>query len=313
MRQVPPAAPPILVLAGPTGAGKSELAVDLAERLGAEILSADSQAVYRHFDLGTAKPGAELLARAPHHLVSIVEPTESFSAARWVSLADAAIATASARGRPVLVVGGTGLYIRALLHGLTEAPPDLGLRRALEEQARTVGPEAMHRRLAEVDPVAAGRLAVADVVRVVRALEIHASTGMRPSELRAAHGFGPARYPARLYFLDPGREALEARIGERTRGMFERGLLDETERLVARGFRDTAPMRSVGYRQALAALEGRLSAEQAERETFLETRRYAKRQRTWFRREPGTRFVEPPYTALWEEAGLASPGTGRSR
>jgi tRNA dimethylallyltransferase len=299
--------PPLIVIAGPTGAGKTELAIELAERLGAEIVSADSQAVYRHFDLGTAKPSPEQLARVPHHLVSIVEPTELFSAARWAALADAAIAGIRQRGRRVLVVGGTGLYLRVLLHGLTDAPPDPAVRRALEDEARRVGPEAMHRRLAEVDPDAAARLAVADVLRVVRALEIHATTGTPPSQLRAAHAFQPARHPARLFFLDPDREDLEARIAERTRRMYARGLVAETERLVARGFRDTAPMRSLGYRQALAVVEGSLGVAEAERETALATRRYAKRQRTWFRREPDTRFVAPPYAALWDEAGAGTP------
>ena len=299
--------PPLTVIAGPTGAGKTDLAVALAERLGAEIVSADSQAVYRHFDLGTAKPEPEQLARVPHHGVSVVEPREPFSAARWVELADAAISDIAARGRRVLVVGGTGLYVRALLHGLTETPPDPEARRALEEEARRIGAEAMHRRLSEVDPETASKLAVADLVRVVRALEIHATTGTAPSKLRAAHGFRPARYPARIHFLDPPREELEQRIAARTRRMFERGLLDEVSRLVAEGFRETAPMRSVGYRQALAVLDGRMTAGEAERDTALETRRYAKRQRTWFRREPGTTFVAPPYAPVWEEFGLPAP------
>ena len=303
----------LTVIAGPTGAGKTDLAIALAERLGAEIVSADSQAVYRHFDLGTAKPEPDQLARVPHHLVSVIEPTEPFSAARWVSLADAAITDIAARGRRALVVGGTGLYVRALLHGLTDSPPDREVRRALEEEARRLGPEAMHRRLAEVDPAAAARLAVADLVRVVRALEIHATTGTAPSELRAAHGFRSARYRSRIHFLDPPRLELEQRLAARTRRMFERGLVEETARLVARGFRDTAPMRSVGYRQALAVLDGTMTPEQAERETFLESRRYAKRQRTWFRREPGARFVAPPYAAVWEDAGLSAPDVARSR
>jgi tRNA dimethylallyltransferase len=299
--------PLLTVIAGPTGSGKTDLAAALAERLGAEIVSADSQAVYRHFDLGTAKPEPEQLARVPHHGISVVEPTEAFSAARWVELADAAIAGIATRGRPVLVVGGTGLYVRALLHGLTDTPPDLEARRALEEEARRLGAEAMHRRLAEVDPETAAKLAPADLVRVVRALEIHSSTGTAPSKLRAEHGFRPARYPARIHFLDPPREELDRRIAARTRRMFERGLLDEVSRLVAQGFRDTAPMRSVGYRQALAVIDGRMTADAAERDTALETRRYAKRQRTWFRREPGTTFVAPPYTTVWEEAGLSAP------
>src|SRR5215472_17888104 len=146
------AQPALTVIAGPTGTGKTDLAIALAERLGAEIVSADSQAVYRHFDLGTAKPEAAQLAQVPHHLVSVVEPNEQFSAARWVALADAAIADITARGKPVLVVGGTGLYVRALLHGLTDTPPDPDVRRALEDEARRLGPAAMHRRLAEIDP-----------------------------------------------------------------------------------------------------------------------------------------------------------------
>jgi tRNA dimethylallyltransferase len=290
--------PELVVIAGPTGAGKSALAVELAERVGAEIVSADSQSVYRHFDLGTAKPGADLLARVPHHLVSTVEPGEPFSAARWAALADQAIAGATARGRRVLVVGGTGLYVRVLLHGLTDSPPDPEVRRGLEEEARALGPEAMHRRLQAIDPEAAGPLAVGDVLRVIRALEIHATTGALPSRLRAQHRFAPARYPAQIWFLDPPREELERRLRERTRAMFAGGLLAEVERLVAAGYREAAPMRSVGYRQALAVLEGRLDRVSAEAETFLETRRYAKRQRTWFRREPGTRFVAPPYAEV---------------
>ena len=307
------AQPALTVIAGPTGAGKTDLAIALAERLGAEIVSADSQAVYRHFDLGTAKPEPEQLARVRHHLVSVVEPNEPFSAARWAALADLAIADIVARGRRVLVVGGTGLYIRALLHGLTDSPPNPEVRRALEEEARRLGAEAMHRRLAGVDPDTAARLAPADLVRVVRALEIHATTGSRPSQLRAAHGFDLARYPARFHFLDPPREELEQRLAGRTRRMFERGLVAETRRLVDRGFRDTAPMRSVGYRQALAVVDGEMTVDQAERDTFLESRRYAKRQRTWFRREPGARFVPPPYAAVWEDAGLSVPDPGRSR
>src|SRR5262249_36028375 len=226
---------------------------------------------------------------------------------------DAAIADVAARGRPVLVVGGTGLYIRALLHGLTDTPPDPEVRRALEDEARRLGPEAMHRRLTEVDPAAAARLAVADVLRVVRALEIHATTGATPSELRAAHAFRAARYPARIHFLDPPREELEQRLESRTRRMFERGLVKETARLVDRGFRERPPGGRGGAGGAGGVLGGARPAGEAGREPSPAPRRYAKRQRTWFRREPGTRFVPPPYAEVWEEAGLSVPARGRSR
>ncbi len=290
--------PSLTVIAGPTATGKSALALDIAEREGAEIVSADSQAVYRHFDLGTAKPDASALARVPHHLVSVVDPLERFSAARFQELADAAIRDASRRGRRVLVVGGTGLYIRVLLHGLSSGAPDRELRARLESEARRLGPEAIHRRLALLDPESARRIAVADTLRVVRALEIHEVTGKPASATHHAHGFAPTRYPYTLWFLDPPREVLLQAIAARTRALFARGLVEEVEALVRRGYREAPAMGSVGYRQALAVVEGRLSASEAQADTERQTRAYAKRQRTWFRREAGVRFVTPPYTAV---------------
>jgi tRNA dimethylallyltransferase len=292
----------LTVIAGSTGAGKTALAMALAERIGAEIISADSQAVYRGFDIGTAKPSGDELARVPHHLVSVVDPLEDFSAVRWADLAAAAIEDVTRRGRRVIVAGGTGLYIRALLHGMVDVPVDRSVRAALTEEARSRGAEWMHARLAAVDPESAERLPATDVVRVLRALEIRQVTGQKASSLRDAHRFAGARYSATLWFLDPDREELEERLQRRTRTLFDRGLLEEVERLVGAGYRDAAPMRSVGYRQALAVVEGRMTREAAEAETLLETRRYAKRQRTWFRQEPGTRFVAPPYAEVLETA-----------
>jgi tRNA dimethylallyltransferase len=292
------AAPALTVIAGPTAAGKSALAVEVAQREGAEIVSADSQAVYRLFDLGTAKPDADTMACVPHHLVSVVDPLEQFTAARFQALADAAIGDISARGRRILVVGGTGLYIRVLLHGLSGGPPDPSLRARLEEDARRVGAEAMHARLSEVDPESAARIAVADTLRVVRALEIYEVTGKPASAAHRAHRFASARYPYTLWFLDPPREVLAEAIASRTRAMFARGLVEEVRGLVRAGYREAPAMGSVGYRQALAVVEGRLSLAEAEADTERETRAYAKRQRTWFRREPLVRFVAPPYTQL---------------
>lgn len=295
------AEPWVTVIAGPTASGKSAVAVELAQRWGAEIVGADSQQVYRYFDLGTAKPSAEQLAAVPHHLISVVDPLETFSAAEYQRRADAAIADIAARGRRVVVVGGTGLYLRVLLHGVVEAPgADPELRAALEAEAAEKGREALHRRLAEVDPETAARLAPRDLVRIIRALEIYTRTGRPASELHREHAFGPKRYPFHLWVLTPEREALYRAINERTRWMFEQGLVEEVRELLARGYGEAAPMGSVGYVQARGVVEGRLSLEEAVAQAAQETRRYAKRQLTWFRKEQGARFVEPPYTELRE-------------
>lgn len=291
--------PPLTVIAGPTASGKTALAIELARRAGGEIVSADSQQVYRYFDIGTAKPSPEELAAVPHHLVSEVDPLEPFSAAEYQRRADAAISAIAARGRPVFVVGGTGLYLRVLLHGVVDAPGALpALRAELEALAAEQGREAVHRRLAEVDPETAAKLPTQDLVRVVRALEIHAQTGVPASEFRRAHAFAPDRYSFRLYVLDPPRDELYQRINARTEGLFAQGLVEETRALMARGYADAAPMRSVGYVQARAVVEGRMTVQEAIQDTAQETRRYAKRQLTWFRKEPGAVFVQPPYDAL---------------
>lgn len=294
--------PLLTVIAGPTASGKTALAVELARRAGGEIVSADSQQVYRHFDIGTAKPSPEELAAVPHHLLSVVEPQETFSAAEYQRLADAAIAEIASRGRPVFVVGGTGLYLRVLLHGVVEAPgADPALRATLEALAAAEGREAVHRRLAEVDPETAAKLPANDLVRIIRALEIHSRTGVPASVWRREHAFTQDRYPFRLFVLEPPREVLYRAINARTEAMFARGLVEETQALLARGYADAAPMRSVGYVQARAVAEGRMSREEALQDTAQETRRYAKRQLTWFRKEPGAVHVSPPYdVTAWE-------------
>jgi tRNA dimethylallyltransferase len=294
--------PSLTVISGPTASGKTRVAIALARRIDAEIVNADSQQVYRGFDIGTAKPSAEELAAVPHHLISIIDPLESFSAARFQQLADEAISAIAARGRRIVVAGGTGLYVRVLLHGVVPAPPaEAELRRGLEEEARRVGREALHQRLAEVDPETAAQVKPSDLARIVRALEIHALTGTTASRFRREHRFAEDRYPYRLFVLDPPREELYRAIDERTRRMFREGLVDEVRSLVAGGYRDAAPMRSVGYAQALEHIEGSLTLEEAVARAARETRRYAKRQLTWFRREPGAEFIRPP----WDIESLA--------
>ncbi|HET7785655.1 MAG TPA: tRNA (adenosine(37)-N6)-dimethylallyltransferase MiaA [Myxococcales bacterium] len=286
----------LVVIAGPTASGKTALAVALAGRLGAEIVSADSQQCYRGLDAGTAKPTAEERRRAPHHLLDVADPEDQLDARRFVRLADAAIAEISARGKRVIVAGGTGLWIRALLRGLVEAPgasPDF--RAALREEFEARGVPAVHQRLAAVDAEAAARILPNDRVRIERALEVHALSGRPLSELQREHRFAEPRYLAMTLFLDPPREVLRERIEARTRHMFAEGALRrETEWLLARGA--TRALGIIGYAEMAEALRsGDFAA--AEERTRARTWQYARRQRTWFAKDAGPP-VGWPFDAL---------------
>jgi tRNA dimethylallyltransferase len=226
----------------------------------------------------------------PHHLISIVEPTEKFSAARFQVLADAAIADITARGKPVVVVGGTGLYLRVLLHGVIEAAAS---NPELRAELDKLDDEALHARLNAIDAESAKRLPKKDRVRAIRAIEIHAQTGRPASASRGAHAFEEDRYPYKLWVLEPPREELYAAINARTKAMFDAGLVDEVRALLR--FRDCGPMGSVGYAQALEVVDGRLTLEKAIELAAQATRHYAKRQLTWFRKEKGAVFIKPPY------------------
>jgi tRNA dimethylallyltransferase len=291
----------IAVVAGPTASGKTSLAIALARRLGGEIVNADSQQVYRGLDAGTAKPTAAERAAAPHHLLDVVAPGEAMDAARYVALADTAIASIAARGRVPIVAGGTGLYLRALLHGVVAAPGrDPSLRARLEEEAARLGRPALHGRLAAIDPVAAARIRPNDLVRIVRALEI-AAAGRRPSELFAEHAFRPQRHDAVLVALDLPRPELHARIDARVREMFSGGLLDEARALAAR-LGGTIPTKlPMGYAEALACTRGELAVDEAVRRVQVAHRRYARRQVIWLRKEPGVEWIRPP----WDVEALA--------
>jgi len=294
--------PRLLVVVGPTASGKTSLACALAERLGAEIVSADSQQCYRGLDAGTAKPAAAERSRAPHHLLDVADPEDQLDAARFVQLADAAIADVGRRGNRVIVSGGTGLWIRALLRGLLHAPaasPEF--RAALRRDLDRDGARALHARLALVDPDAARAIRENDRVRIERALEVHALSGRRLSELQREHAFAEERHPARILHLEPPREVLQERIAGRTRALFESGalerearwLLDRCERLP--GARKA--LKIIGYGEMADALSGRSTRAEAEERVAARTRQYAKRQRTWFTKEYGAELSWPPDAA----------------
>ena len=291
----PVSAPPLVLLAGPTAVGKTAAAVAICRAMGAEVVNADSVQVYRGLDIGSAKPTAAERAAAPHHLVDVAEPDEEMSAARWAGLADAAIADIAARGRRALVAGGTGFYIKALLHGLAPAPPvDPALRRRLREEWEAMGGPVLHARLAVLDPAGATRLHPADRQRVLRALEVVIATGQPLSARQAAHRFAAVRYPHLALGLDRPREELNRRIAERCRRMWSGGLLAEVAALLAGGLApDVHGLRSLGYRQAVAVLTRGRDPEEALAEMIRQTRAYAKRQLTWFRGLAGINWHHP--------------------
>ena len=296
------------VVVGPTASGKTELAVRLAEAEGGEIVSADSVQVYRHFDVGTGKPSAAELARAPHHLVDVVEPSEQMDAARWVTLADAAIAEVRARGLTPIVCGGTFLWVRALLFGLAEAPAgDPELREHHRAWAEREGRGALHAALARVDPASAARLNPNDLVRVSRALEVHEQSGVTLSEWQARHAFRTVRYAARLVGIRHEPTALDARIRARVECMLAAGFVEEVRSLTARGYRDARAMGSVGYKQVLDALEqGDPIDEPALADGITRaTRIFARRQRTWLRDQP-VQWLDPALALEAQESELVA-------
>jgi tRNA dimethylallyltransferase len=275
------------VIVGPTGAGKTQLALALARAAGAEIVSADSQQVYAGMDIGTGKATAAERAAVPHHLLDVVRPDQDMTAARFARLADAAVAAIAGRGRSVVVCGGTGLYVRALLYGLAEGPPaDPVVRAELDAVAAAHGASHLHARLAEVDPDLATRVDRNDRKRIVRALEVHRLTGVPMSEHQRRHDHrrAPPRYPHRTVGLAPDRAALYDRIDRRVDAMLAAGLLAEVTGLRAAGF--APPLRSqeaIGYAELHAHLDGGLSLARAVELIKRNSRRYARRQLSWYR------------------------------
>ncbi len=285
---------PLVVLCGPTAAGKTALALELAEHFPFEAISADSRQVYRGMDIGTAKPTVAERQRLHHHLVDVVDPDHPFSAADFVRLARPVVAGLAATGKRSLLVGGTGLYIRTLTEGLVDAPPaDAALREELRKIEAEEGGGALYRRLCARDPEAAARIHPRNLVRIIRALEVLELSGRRISEMQRAHAFGERRFRLLKFGVMPGREELMRRIDLRAEQMLADGLLEEVRGLLARGFcAQSKAMRTIGYREMTQHLCGELSLDEALARLKTETRRYAKRQITWFRADPSIIWVD---------------------
>jgi tRNA dimethylallyltransferase len=284
--------PLLVVILGPTGSGKTALALLVAEKLGGEIVSCDSVAVYRDLEIGTAKPSREERQRVPHHLIDVAAPNELVTAGDYSRRARVAIAGIRDRGLLPLVVGGTGLYLRALLEGLFPGEPRSDdLRSRLRKRAQERGPEYLHRMLRRLDPSAATSIHQNDVAKVVRAIEVSVKSGKPMTELWRA-GRDPLQgFRILRLGLNPDREALYERLNQRAQEMFAAGLAEETRVLRERYGVDIRPLQSLGYQQASDYLDGKLSLEEAIRSAQQGHRNYAKRQLTWFRREPGVHWL----------------------
>jgi len=286
---------------GPTASGKSALAMQLAERLGGEIVACDSLQVYVGMDIGTGKPTREERRAVPHHLLDMVRPDEPFHAARWAALARTAVERIAARGRMPIVVGGTGLYYRALTVGLFEAPPpDATIRERHRDEAARLGVHAMHARLHAVDPRAAAAISRNDLVRISRALEVYEQTGVTITQLQR-HRTPPLEARPFAIVLDPPLPELRRRIEARVTSMMREGFLEEVRALRSAGYGPSVrPMQALGYKQLGAHLDGLCTLDSAIAATVSVTVAYARRQRTWFRKETAAARVEaaPPVAEL---------------
>lgn len=280
--------PSLIILLGPTGVGKSKLAIDLAQEFGGEIISADSMQVYRYMDIGTAKPTLEERKKVPHHMIDIVDPDQNFNAALYRTLGRKKIEELHNEKKLIWVVGGTGLYIKVLTQGIFSQPKiEPKVRERLKEEAEKKGGDFLYNRLKEVDPKSASKLHPRDIFRIVRALEVFEATGVPISFFREQHRFGDRPYKTLKIGLEIPRDELYQKIDERVDKMIEMGLLEEVKKLIEMGFHEgLKPMKSLGYKQMVKYLYKKSGWDDAIKEIKFETHHFAKRQLTWFKADP---------------------------
>ena len=279
----------IICIAGPTASGKTALSIALAKELGGEVVSCDSMQIYKYMDIGTAKPTIEEMGDIPHHMISIAEPTEDFSVSRYCDMAAPIVDDIISRGKTAIIAGGTGLYMDSLIRGNTFAPfPSTGVRESLEAKADAQGIETLMEQLRSVDPDTAARLHLSDRKRIIRALEVYLETGetMTSHNLRT-QAIAPRYQPVWFGLEDENRQDLYNRIDRRVEIMLEQGLIREIQELLDRGIpKKCTAMQAIGYKEFLAALDGHCTIEEAAAQVQQSSRHYAKRQLTWFRRNP---------------------------
>ena len=284
----------IIIICGPTGVGKSKIAMTLAQKYNGEIISADSQQVWKELDIGTAKPTPDHLRRVSHHLIDVATPGEKFDVSRWGTLADVAIRDIHARGKRPFVVGGAGLYLQTLLYGLCKAPPqDSEIRKALQQEMEIEGLPFLYNRLREIDRDGAAKIAPSDTTRIIRSLEVYERTGRPLSQFQEEHRKQKPRYDAIQIGIDCDRSELHDKINRRVDWMMMNGWDEEVRELFRFYTAESQAFKSIGYKQMIQYLRGEITRAEAVKEIKAVTRQYARRQLTWFRRDRNIQWFGP--------------------